>query len=189
MSNTTQSQNLFSSDEIFPTLTLKDFQIYLLTIVTMLDITSPDLFWPPSPILPILYPILLTTTKMFFLSMRLFFNCMYKLDNTVFVFLWLDSINVTPSRSIWVVINGKTSLFYGRRIFHCTFKKFCLFLVVLAPCCCAWTFPSCSEWGLLFTAVHRFLICGGFSGWGAQALDAWDSIAAAHGLSSCGTRA
>ena len=36
--------------------------------------------------------------------------------------------------------------------------------------------------GLLFVAVHGLLICGGFSCCGAQALGAWVSVVAAHGL-------
>ena len=35
---------------------------------------------------------------------------------------------------------------------------FILFLAVLGLCCCAQAFSSCSEWGLLFVAVHRLLI-------------------------------
>ena len=38
------------------------------------------------------------------------------------------------------------------------FKKIYLFLAALGLCCCAWAFSSCSEWGLLFIAVFRFLI-------------------------------
>ena len=30
------------------------------------------------------------------------------------------------------------------------------FLVVLRLCCCVWAFSGCSEWGLLFVAVHGF---------------------------------
>ena len=33
-----------------------------------------------------------------------------------------------------------------------------LFLAVLGLRCCAWAFSSCSEQGLLFVAVHGFLI-------------------------------
>ena len=32
-----------------------------------------------------------------------------------------------------------------------------LFLAVLGLCCCAWTFSSCGEWGLLFVAVRGLL--------------------------------
>ena len=34
----------------------------------------------------------------------------------------------------------------------------CLFLAVLGLRCCAWAFSSCGEQGLLFVAVHVFLI-------------------------------
>ena len=27
-------------------------------------------------------------------------------------------------------------------------------MAALGPCCCAWPFPSCDEWGPLFIAVH-----------------------------------
>ena len=33
-----------------------------------------------------------------------------------------------------------------------------LFLAALGLCCCARAFSSCSEWGLLFIAVHGLLI-------------------------------
>ena len=50
-------------------------------------------------------------------------------------------------------------------------------------------FSSCGEWGLLFVSVHRLLIAVALlvvehGLWGTQA-----SVAAARGLSSCGTQA
>ena len=33
-----------------------------------------------------------------------------------------------------------------------------LFLAALGLCCCAWAFSSCGKQGLLFVAVHGFLI-------------------------------
>ena len=33
-----------------------------------------------------------------------------------------------------------------------------LFLAALGLHCCVWAFSSCSEWGLLFIAVHGLLI-------------------------------
>ena len=33
-----------------------------------------------------------------------------------------------------------------------------IYLAALGHCCCAWAFSSCSEWGLLFVAVHGLLI-------------------------------
>ena len=44
-----------------------------------------------------------------------------------------------------------------------------LFLAALGLCCCAWAFSSCGERGLLFVAVHGFLI-------------AVTSLVAEHGL-------
>ena len=55
--------------------------------------------------------------------------------------------------------------------------------------CCAPAFSSCGEQGLLFVAVHELLNCSGFAYCGTQALGLWVSVAAAHSLSICGTRA
>ena len=64
-------------------------------------------------------------------------------------------------------------------LFICSF-----FLVVLGLCCCMDFFSSSSERGLLgFLIVMSFLAAEhGLSG-------TWASVAAAHGLSSCGSRA
>ena len=43
-------------------------------------------------------------------------------------------------------------------LFVCLTTLFYLFLAALGLCCCVWDFSSCSEWGLLFIAVHRLLI-------------------------------
>ena len=63
-----------------------------------------------------------------------------------------------------------------------------LFLAALGLHCCARAFSSCSEWGLLFTAVRGLLIAVAslvaehrLSSCGSQALE--------HRLSSCGARA
>ena len=50
-------------------------------------------------------------------------------------------------------------------------------------------FSSCGEWGLLSSCCARASHCGGFSCGGAGTLGAEASVAAAHRLSSCGTRA
>ena len=43
--------------------------------------------------------------------------------------------------------------------FYFFFKKFIyLFLAVSGLCCCAWTFSSCGEQGLLFVAVRGLLV-------------------------------
>ena len=77
------------------------------------------------------------------------------------------------------------------------FKICCLFVYFISGWvdlhCCPWDLSSCSEWGLLFVALHRLLIavasfvvqalgCTGFSSCGFQALEhrlnSW-----VHGLS------
>ena len=50
-------------------------------------------------------------------------------------------------------------------------------------------FSSCGEWGLLFVAVCGLLIAVASLCCGARALGARASVVAAHGLSSCGSRA
>ena len=56
------------------------------------------------------------------------FNCTYKINDMVFVFLWLASFSIIPSRSICVVTNGKISLFfYGWVIFHCIYVPHLLY--------------------------------------------------------------
>ena len=80
---------------------------------------------------------------------------------------------------------GHCSVVYTYHTFFvCSFvcghflKVIYLFLVVLG--CCLWAFSGCGAQGLLLTAVH-WLLCGGFSCWGAQALGAWASVAVVCG--------
>ena len=47
------------------------------------------------------------------------------------------------------------SLFYFLLFFY---KFIYLFLAALGFHCCAWAFPSCGEWELLFVGVHGVLI-------------------------------
>ena len=54
--------------------------------------------------------------------------------------------------------------------------------------CCVRAFSSCGKQGLLCCSA-RASHCGGFSCWGARALDAWASVVVARGLRSCGARA
>lgn len=56
---------------------------------------------------------------------------------------------------------------------------FLLFLAMLGLCCCEWAFCSCSEWG---PRGARAPPRGGFSGYRAQGLGAWVSVAAPCGL-------
>ena len=64
-----------------------------------------------------------------------------------------------------------------------------LFLAALDLCCCARAFSSCGERGLLFCCSAQASHYGGFSCCGAWALGMRASVAVAHGLSSCGSRA
>ena len=43
-------------------------------------------------------------------------------------------------------------------VYLCRFFFNLKFLVVLGLCCYVWAFSGCSEWGLLFVAVHGLLI-------------------------------
>ena len=52
----------------------------------------------------------------------------------------------------------KSSIIELRFILFYLFFKFYLFLAALGLRCCARAFSSCSEWGLLFVAVHGLLI-------------------------------
>ena len=55
-------------------------------------------------------------------------------------------------------------------LFIYLFVCVCLFIYgLLGLRCCAWAFPSCGEWGLLFVAVCGLLIAG-------------TSLVAEHGL-------
>ena len=64
---------------------------------------------------------------------------------------------------------------------------FILFLLQLGLCSWTWALSSCSEWGLLFTAVHG-LLSAVASRCRAQAPGARASVVAAHGLRSRGTQ-
>ena len=77
--------------------------------------------------------------------------------------------------------------------FNCYYikKNLCiyLFLAALGLLCCARSFSSCGERGLLFTAVHGLLIVVASLCCGAQAVGTQASVVVACGLSSCGVRA
>ena len=66
------------------------------------------------------------------------------------------------------------------------FCLFCFFIFFLANFWLCWVFvavqvfSSCGEWGLLSS-------CSGSSCSRAQALGAWPSVVATHGLSGCGS--
>ena len=102
----------------------------------MLYITSPwfilqldvSILWPLSSILPApSKPPPLITTNLFSISMSqvlfwgllqrrggcLLFFCLkfYMWDHMLFIFVWLTSLSIMPSKSIHVVANGKVSFF------------------------------------------------------------------------------
>ena len=54
--------------------------------------------------------------------------------------------------------------------------------------CCVWAFSSCSEWRLLFIALHGLLMLCGLLCCGVRAVDTRASAGAVHGL-SCGAQA
>ena len=60
-------------------------------------------------------------------------------------------------------------------------------MATLGLCCCMQAFSSCSEWGLLFVAVHGLLIVVAFLCCGAQALGVWALVVVAPGLYSTGS--
>ena len=64
-----------------------------------------------------------------------------------------------------------------------------LFLAVLGLCCCAQAFSSCGKQGLVFIAVHGFLIAVSSLCCRAWVIGTWASVVVARGLSSCGSRA
>ena len=60
------------------------------------------------------------------------------------------------------------------------------FSLALDPCCSVQAFSSCSEWGLLSTALRGLLVAVASPAAEHWAPGVWASVAAAHGLSSCG---
>ena len=79
-----------------------------------------------------------------------------------------------------------SSLFFVFLFFLNLFILFILLLAALGLRCCAQAFPSCSEQGLLFIAVHRLLIAVAPLCCGARGLGSRASVVVACGLSSCG---
>ena len=101
------------------------YNTVLETIVTMLHITASECtpltmgsshsltnipsFPPPQP---------LAATTLFSISMTsTFLDATCKWPHTVFVFVWIISLSLTPSSFIYTVTNGKISFFNGWIIF------------------------------------------------------------------------
>ena len=56
-------------------------------------------------------PLVTTNLISFSMSFFFFYDCTYKWAHTLFVFIWLLSFSITPSRSIHVVIHRQISFF------------------------------------------------------------------------------
>ena len=66
-----------------------------------------------------------------FVDLLCFSNSTYKLNHMVFVFLWLISISIIPSKSIHVVTNGNVSFFFMTSI---------LLYIYICVCICIYTY-------------------------------------------------
>ena len=92
-----------------PCYTLHPHDIYFITGSLYLLTPFTHFAHPLPPPLP------LATTHLFCVSVSLVWvlvvNSTYKRDHTVFVFLWLISLSIMPSRSIHVARVGKISFF------------------------------------------------------------------------------
>ena len=65
----------------------------------------------------------------------------------------------TDGKSVFILIDIFVSfLSVISDSFYFIYLFVCLFMAALVLRCCAWAFSSCSEWGLLFIAVHGLLI-------------------------------
>ena len=101
--------------------------------------------------------------------------------------IWLISLSIIPSRSIYAVANGKISSFLFF-FFIYLFIYFILFLAALGPRCCVRALSSCGEWEPLFVAVRR-LPTAVVPAVAEHRLQSAGSVVVARGLSSCGSRA
>ena len=109
----------------------------LLTIFLMLYMTSPWLIYYVTGglylLIPFIYfahspqpppfwqpPICSLYLWIYFhiVSSFCFLDSTYKWDHAVFLFLWLISLSIIPSKSMHVVTNGDNFIFYGWVIFH-----------------------------------------------------------------------
>ena len=83
-----------------------------------------------------------------------------------------------------IIVIGAFSIIFNI-IFHFLIY-FCFILAVLGVHCCAPTFCSWGEWGLLSSCGTRASLCSGFPCCGAWTLQQVGFVPAAHRLSSCG---
>ena len=136
--------------------------------ITMLCSTSPDLFIlysefrvfqtpVPVPQLPRLHPATHNHHSTLFLRVHfIFLDSTSKWDHLAFVFLWLISLSMTPTRFVHVT-NGRISFFVAENIPVCSMPQFlCLFIhqwscrLFLGLGCCEY---YCSESHLFFLPV------------------------------------
>ena len=106
---------------------------------------------------------------------------------------WRISISIVRPMIIHVIANDMISFFlkaelYSSLCIYHILSEIIYLLAALGLHCCKQAFSSCSEWQLLFPAVHRWQLhllqnmssgCMGFSSCGSRSLDCE--------LSSCGS--
>ena len=116
----------------------------LLTTFFMLYITLPwfihfipgsSYLWVPFTYFSIPHPPILAITHLFSVYVSLILFCfflffsdfMYKWDHRVFIFLWVISLSIIPSRSNHVVANAKISFLMAEKYsIACTYTTFTL---------------------------------------------------------------
>ena len=108
---------------------------------------------PPPPTSPLAITRWFSTVKSLFFHLYLspfghwfcFWNSTYERSHMVFVFLWLISLNIIPSRSTRVVANGKISFFLWWIIFHHIYVCMYIYVHIYTPCL---LYPFISGWDL-----------------------------------------
>ena len=105
----------------------------------------------------------------------------------------LDQVGLSGHLSLCVAFaHGLSSLVASgepMKMWFCFLKKNLFISLVLwaGSLLLPGLFSNCHKCGLLLSCSARASHCSGFSCWGAQAVGAWASIAAPHGLNSFGT--
>ena len=84
--------------------------IYFITGILYLLIPFTHFTYPANLLLPLATPSLFSISKIGFVFFC-FFHSTYKWNHIVFVFLWVISLSIIPSKFIHVVANGKISFF------------------------------------------------------------------------------
>ena len=93
-----------------------------------MPLTPPPLYWHPPLVTTSLFSI--SWACLFFViftSLLHFLDSTYKWYDTIFVFVWLVSLSIIPSKSIHVAANDKILFFfYGWVVFHCVCVCVCV---------------------------------------------------------------